>query len=152
MPAQALAGGACQIGTMRHDPNPHRDRVTAITPRSCRAHQHCEDISVGFPNGMCSGACQQLQAGETCGSIAILSGFNNCLARAQKPFDQCLSENVRPGSLQECSTQNPCRDDYICARGPEQKGVCIPPYFLFQLRVDGHTLPDEAKGLFTKHH
>ena len=152
MPAQALAGGACQIGSMRHDPNPHRDRVTAITPRSCRAHQHCEDVSVGFPNGMCSGACRHLQAGETCGSIAILSGFNNCLARAQKPFDQCLSENVRPGSLQECSPQNPCRDDYICARGPEQKGVCIPPYFLFQLRVDGHTLPDETKGLFTKHH
>ena len=151
MPTQTLAGGACQIGSMRHDANPHRDRVIDISSRSCQAHQHCEDVSVGFPNGMCSGACKQLQAGETCGSIAILNGFNNCLARGQKPFDQCLSENVRPGSLQECSSQHPCRDDYICARGPEQKGVCIPPYFLFQLRVDGHTLPDEAKGLFTKH-
>lgn len=30
------------------------------------------------------------------------------------------------------------RDDYICARTPDGNGACIPPYFLFQLRVDGH--------------
>lgn len=141
MPPQVLAGGACQIGTMRPDVNSHRDSVTNIMARSCQPHQHCEDVSVGFPNGMCSGACSQLQPGETCGSIAILSDFNACLARGRKPFDQCLSENVRPGSLQQCSPQQACRDDYICARNAEQKGVCIPPYFLFQLRVDGHVLP-----------
>jgi len=35
--------------------------------------------------------------------------------------------------------KTPCRDDYICAESfvPE-RGVCVPPYFLFQFRVDGH--------------
>ena len=33
-------------------------------------------------------------------------------------------------------------DDFICAQAegqPEGRGACIPPYFLFQMRVDGHS-------------
>ncbi|WP_437943724.1 hypothetical protein WMF27_00680 [Sorangium sp. So ce281] len=28
-----------------------------------------------------------------------------------------------------------------CARTSSGEGACIPPYFLFQLRVDGHAVP-----------
>jgi hypothetical protein len=89
---------------------------------------------------MCSRGCVDLQRGETCGSIAILQGFNACLA-ARKPFTECLRNNVRPAALKSCSETEPCRDDFICARTAEGHGACIPPYFLFQLRVDGHPAP-----------
>ena len=42
-----------------------------------------------------------------------------------------------------CNTQRSCRDDYVCARiGDDTDGACLPAYFLFQLRVDGHPAPD----------
>ncbi|MBK8216516.1 MAG: hypothetical protein IPK71_22530 [Myxococcales bacterium] len=43
--------------------------------------------------------------------------------------------------LQKCDVANQCRDDYVCARVPGPNGTtvggCVPPYFIFQLRVDG---------------
>ncbi|MBL9111705.1 MAG: hypothetical protein JNM74_20645, partial [Myxococcales bacterium] len=43
--------------------------------------------------------------------------------------------------LQTCDVANQCRDDYVCARVPGPNGTtvggCVPPYFIFQLRVDG---------------
>jgi hypothetical protein len=69
--------------------------------------------------------------------IAELRPFNDCLARNQ-PFADCLARHVNPAGLRACSESAPCRDDYICARTPAGTGACIPPYFLFQLRVDGH--------------
>jgi hypothetical protein len=89
---------------------------------------------------MCSGNCADLRHGETCGTIAILQGFNACLA-ARKPFAACLRENVRPAALKTCSEVEPCRDDFICAQTADGHGACIPPYFLFQLRIDGHPQP-----------
>ena len=81
----------------------------------------------------------------------ILQGFNACLA-ARRPFAECLRNNVRPAVLKGCDANEPCRDDYICARTAaghsaskdareRAHGACIPPYFLFQLRVDGHPAP-----------
>lgn len=139
LPAAPTAGSACQPGRMRHDENPHRDRVLAQPENDCGPSRFCEDSSVGFPAGMCSGGCANLKAGEICGSIAVLQGFNQCLAR-KKPFASCLRDNVRPGALKACDDERFCRDDYICARTPGG-GACIPPYFLFQLRVDGHPSP-----------
>ncbi|MBX3263164.1 MAG: hypothetical protein KF782_26050 [Labilithrix sp.] len=40
-----------------------------------------------------------------------------------------------------CNVAVPCRDDYVCAYvpgAPEGTGACMPPYFIFQARVDGH--------------
>jgi hypothetical protein len=86
---------------------------------------------------MCTASCRDLPAGAACGVIALLTPFNNCLAR-NTPFPRCLAEHVEPAGLRACSEDAPCRDDYICARTPSGNGACIPPYFLFQLRVDGH--------------
>jgi hypothetical protein len=52
-----------------------------------------------------------------------------------------LRLHTRPGQLRQCSARHACRDDYICSQNeghPPGSGVCIPPYFLFQMRVDGH--------------
>jgi len=140
LPEAPIAGSACQTGRVMQDRDPHRDRVTGQTETSCGASAICEGVAVGFPAGMCSRGCGDLHAGETCGSIALLVGFNACLA-ARKPFAACLRDNVRPAALKACSDTEPCRDDYICARTAAGEGACIPPYFLFQLRLDGHPSP-----------
>ena len=94
---------------------------------------------------MCSGACKPGDADGVCGHIAILDDFNRCLA-GNKPFAQCL-RHTRPGQLRRCSAAQACRDDYVCTQvaqpsGPlfasDSGGACMPPYFLFQMRVDGH--------------
>jgi hypothetical protein len=140
LPEIPVAGSACRLGHIVHDRDPHRDRMVEQRHTGCGSSAICESAEVGFPGGMCSRGCSDLQPDETCGSIAILPSFNACLA-ARKPFAACLRENVRPAALRACSEAEPCRDDFICARTTEGRGACIPPYFLFQLRVDGHPLP-----------
>jgi len=138
----ATVGSRCEPTRITPSTNPWLDRAEKLPRISCEgAASVCEKTSVGFPGGMCSGPCDPKDANGTCGGIAILSDFNSCLA-AKKPFGECLARHTRPGNLRSCSAQQPCRDDYICAQGegqPEGRGACIPPYFLFQMRVDGHS-------------
>ena len=89
---------------------------------------------------MCSVTCEALTPGAACGGIPQLRGFNDCLAK-RRPFAECIRGNIRARGLRSCDDKTPCRDDYICARGPNAQGVCMPPYFLFQMRVDGHAPP-----------
>lgn len=138
--SNASEGSHCKVGIYKANDNPKKDRIIQATELSCREDLYCEDTSVGFPGGMCSGDCTKLGKNATCGSIAILFGFNQCLSQA-KPFEKCLVDNVRPGSLRSCGATQHCRDDYICAKTASGAGGCIPPYFLFQLRVDGHPKP-----------
>ncbi len=149
VPTSKISGSPCTAARMVHNTNPKKDSLKLSTDSFCGSNSVCEDTSVGFPNGMCAGSCANLKAGETCGSIAILHEFNSCLATGKIPFAKCLSENVRPASMQECDSDKFCRDDYICARTSSGKGSCIPPYFLFQLRVDGHPSPGLGKEKFT---
>lgn len=130
-------GDACEYGTLSFT-DAHRDdaRLSRVT---CQGGRVCEASSVGFPSGMCAGSCDELPEGAVCGGIALLTEFNACLA-AGRAFDRCVLENTRPGALRACSMAEPCRDDYVCARAPRGGGACMPPYFLFQLRVDGHPL------------
>ena len=149
VPVKKISGSPCVAGEMLHHTNPKKDGIKKSKEQMCSAGYICEASSVGFPNGMCAGSCDNLKPGETCGAIAELFGFNNCLANGKTPFAKCLSENVGPASLQACDQKNFCRDDYICARTSEGKGACIPPYFLFQLRVDGHPSPGLGQEKFT---
>lgn len=138
----ATVGARCEPTRITPSANPWLDRAEKLPRISCEgAASVCEKTSVGFPGGMCSGPCDPKDGNGTCGGIAILSDFNSCLA-AKKPFGECLARHTRPGNLRSCSAQQPCRDDYICAQAegqPEGRGACIPPYFLFQMRVDGHS-------------
>lgn len=135
-------GARCEPTRITQSANPWLDRAEKLPRVSCEGlFSVCEKTSVGFPGGMCSGPCDPRDRNGTCGGIAILSDFNSCLA-AKKPFGECLAKHTRPGNLRSCSAQQACRDDYICAQAegqPEGRGACIPPYFLFQMRVDGHS-------------
>lgn len=137
LPAQPSTGDPCEPARVRALCDAQRD---GVEPAAARACPHvCEATRVGFPGGMCASSCSALPGDAACGGIAVLTPFNDCLAR-QRPFAECAREHVRPAGLRACSDRAPCRDDYVCARNHEG-GVCLPPYFVFQLRVDGHPTP-----------
>lgn len=138
-PVERAAGDACELGRMRASEESHKDYVALRPELDCGVGRVCEHNGVGFPGGMCSADCSVLGERESCGAIAQLVAFNSCLAR-QQAFESCILDNTRPGALRACSEEQPCREDYICARMPNGSGGCIPPYFLFQMRVDGHVL------------
>ncbi|WP_437288277.1 hypothetical protein [Sorangium sp. So ce406] len=140
LPAAPEIGDPCQVGAVVPHADPHRDRAAAARAGACPPAAVCNTSPVGFPGGMCTGSCGALPEEGVCGAIAVLDPFNRCLARGTL-FTECLSRHVAPAGLRRCSTEDPCREDYVCARTSSGEGACIPPYFLFQLRVDGHAVP-----------
>jgi hypothetical protein len=138
LPSSAGTGDPCEPARVRADRDAKRDGVERASARPCA--QVCEATRVGFPGGMCAASCSDLPNDAACGGIAILTPFNDCLAR-QRPFAECVRDHVRPAGLRACSDLLPCRDDYVCARTAQRGGVCLPPYFVFQMRVDGHPTP-----------
>jgi hypothetical protein len=134
MPRQPVAGAACKPGVVDF----RSDRIASAKETPCRTGDVCEDVDVGFPGGMCAGSCEGLDesaAHARCGGIAILTPFNECLARGEL-FSTC-ARHARPAALRACGRADPCRPDYLCAHG-EGGDVCLPPYFVLQMRVDGH--------------
>jgi hypothetical protein len=129
-------GDACELGPIRPNADPRKDHGPKATAGGC-VDSRCNLDRYGFPGGMCRARCEPLPAGGACGVIAVLAPFNACLAKG-RPFPECLADNVEPAGLRACDLATPCRDDYVCARTPDGAGACTPPYFLFQLRVDGH--------------
>ncbi|SEE27420.1 hypothetical protein SAMN05519104_5647 [Rhizobiales bacterium GAS188] len=108
------------------------------------SHQEfrASDSSGGFPAGMLRiDGCENLPGEAKCGRVAA-TGFNKCISDG-RPFQDCLKLTKTAG-LRACDRANPCRQDYICTDpyadlpGDKSKGTCIPPYFVFQFRVDGH--------------
>lgn len=138
LPPSPGTGDPCEPARVRADRDAQRDGVERTKTRSCT--QVCEATRVGFPGGMCAASCSALPSDAACGGIAILTPFNDCLAR-QRPFAECVRDHVRPAGLRACSDRAPCRDDYVCARTAQGGGTCLPPYFVFQMRVDGHPVP-----------
>lgn len=133
------AGDPCEVGQMKPNADARRDRIVDAQRFACDRGGVCQSNRVGFPGGMCSVGCAQADADEVCGLIPALQAFNTCIGR-RKPFEGCILDNASPAAMRACDHDHPCRDDYICARSSSERGVCMPPYFLFQLRVDGHVL------------
>ena len=131
-----VVGDPCEVGQVKPHENGRRDRVVSVQKRSC-VDSACNRNAVGFPGGVCRSSCSSPGPHGACGKLAMLGPFNACLAR-HEPFTDCLSNHAAPAGLRACGAGDPCRDDYVCARKSGSEGVCIPPYFLFQLRVDGH--------------
>ena len=134
LPPVPRVGDACERGGVTARADYLRDRMSSQKVEGC-PDMICNRSGVGFPGGMCTADCGA--AGAACGSIAILDPFNACLGRGNS-FLSCIRGNVQPAGLRACDSQNPCRDDYVCARAGSG-GACLPPYFVFQLRVDGHS-------------
>lgn len=145
MPERPAVGAMCEPARLTPRADARLDRALRGQRLSCGDEGVCEKTAVGFPGGMCSSACKPGDPDGVCGQIAILDDFNRCLAE-KKPFAQCL-QHTRPGQLRRCSATRACRDDYVCAQVAQPAarlftsdagGACMPPYFLFQMRVDGH--------------
>ncbi len=140
MPIKGVtAGDPCDFGRVSWNADGTKDKMTNKVSRSCGDGLWCLNAGDGFPGGMCFGECSNKQPGEACGSIAV-GGFNECLGRGVL-FLKCLDDHTSPITTKSCDQSAPCRDDYICARTESGAGACVPPYFLFQLRVDGHPKP-----------
>jgi peptide/nickel transport system substrate-binding protein len=128
------------------DPNHY---VTPSAPPGLRAaHQGFkrDDLTGGFPAGMLlKPDCTGLPTEAACGRLAT-SGFNDCITH--HPFPYCLEQHSAKAGLRACTSATPCREDYICTAPHDATkfGTCIPPYFVFQFRVDGHP------GSFTAAH
>ncbi len=149
-------GDACEESKVSASVDPHRDTVTSREV-ACGEGANCLRAKGGFPDGMCQKRCDALGArlssdGKTvCSGVPFgsgpLGGFNKCLFELKRPFAECLADDVRPTTARACDEANPCRDDYACVRiftkGRDHDGAigaCMPPYFVFQGRVDGHRL------------
>jgi hypothetical protein len=148
LPELAPVGDVCETVRITPNPDSHRDRVVDHRTLACDQDgksARCNPVEQGFPDGMCRADCTEAEvgtiAGETiCGLVPSASGLTQCLA-AHRPFHECLATQNTATFLRTCDATEACRDDYACARvknGPPGVGACMPPYFAFQARVDGH--------------
>jgi hypothetical protein len=143
----APVGDSCETVTLSSNPDSHRDRLVSHVITACNANARCNPASQGFPDGLCRTDCTDADVGtldgsSICGLVPSAAGLTQCLA-AHRPFKECLAADNTPTFLRTCDRTEPCRDDYACVRvrnGPPGIGACMPPYFAFQARVDGHLL------------
>lgn len=138
--AEGAIGSPCEYGVMLSRGKPHRDYVSRMTSHACAAPQSCDGNFSGFPLGSCGASCSARTESGACGDFLDVDGFQNCL-RARISHDECAKKHVFKTGLRACDAANPCRQDYVCVR-TEQPGVgaCVPPYFVYQLRLDGYPL------------
>ncbi len=130
-------GSVCEAGQLRSSARFERDSIAHKTSLPCPTDAVCNSSRAGFPAGVCVGSCANPPDGTTCTGIPQLTPFNQCLAR-HKPFADCVTSTAVNVLVRSCSAQTPCRADFVCSRGPQGQGACMPPYFLMELRVDGH--------------
>jgi hypothetical protein len=117
----------------------------AACPAPTGAMKHgafCAPNWLGFTGGMCSERCDDLGAlrgGAICAPLPSAGYEADCFFGDQK-IEACLSRHAVAAWIASCDALHPCRDDYGCARvpgAPAGIGACVPPYFVFQARVDG---------------
>lgn len=147
LPETQQVGDPCESGIIKtkefgndvYERSGERAAVTVKDALCSPQSQAPGTSSGGFLNGnVRTRSCANLPKEASCGPLpAARPGFNACLT--QKNFGDCLKEYAVGVGLRGCDQRNPCRDDYICAESFETgRGSCVPPYFMFQFRVDGH--------------
>jgi hypothetical protein len=142
------SGEACEESKVTFTSDPTQDKVTMGPVFACVNPNGSGGACVrsggnpgGFPNGMCTGGCNtigQVQGDGMCG-ISVPDGFNACMGSGGL-FEDCVA-NPTTHWRKACSAATPCGPDYVCAavtNAPAGVGACMPPYFIFQARVDGH--------------
>ncbi len=137
VPEAGDIGSVCEAGQLRSNASPERDAMSHRTALPCPTGSFCNSSAAGFPAGVCAAGCANPADGTTCTGIPQLTPFNRCLAQ-HKPFTDCVTATAIDVLVRSCSTETPCRAHFVCSRGPQGQGACMPPYFLRQLRVDGH--------------
>lgn len=140
------AGDACEKDAITTSSDAHADRVTNLDSgddacRRWKPEASCSGAAGGFPGGACAASCTKLgllKGDAICGP-APPAHFNECMA-GHRSFEECMSP-PKLSYRKACNVTLPCRDDYVCAYvpgAPAGTGACMPPYFIFQARVDGH--------------
>ena len=144
-------GDACENARIVFADTPDGDRILPGKKEGCDmrgAHQTadaCSPNAYGFAGGLCSEECATLgvvEGAAICTDIPT-SGYESECFLTPQPIEQCLLTHVARRWVRTCDAENPCRDDYGCARvsgAPAGIGACVPPYFVFQARVDGPAL------------
>ena len=105
----------------------------------------CAPNWLGFTGGMCSVLCEHLGEiqGESICAPLPSAGYEADCFLSHEPIEECLERHYASARIAKCDASTPCRDDYGCARvpaAPPGVGACVPPYFIFQVRVDGPLL------------
>lgn len=126
--------------------------ATCPAPDPARfAGPFCAPNWLGFTGGMCSTPCDAVgtvvpaAAGATPAICAALpaAGYEADCFVGREPIEKCLPRHLVHAFVGACDREHPCRDDFGCARVPNAPlgvGACVPPYFVFQARVDGPNL------------
>jgi hypothetical protein len=158
--AQEFAGLPCLKGTMKDNAaDPYHDAL-ATTQFACRNTDSgptgyaCSAAVLGVPGGLCYHTCANGNVphdpkDELC---AYGGGKEFDLCAGKNDFAQCLSGAIKASLREACDESQPCREDYICQKfvqvrsnppvaPADGRGYCVPTYFLFQVRVDGHPNP-----------
>jgi hypothetical protein len=144
-------GDACEDARAEPLEGPDGDRIVSRGKETCffggkdAGKDSCSPNHYGFPGGMCSDACTTLgrvRDGFVCADLPA-SGYETDCFPQRIPIEKCLETHFARRIVRGCDPKNPCRDDYACARVPglpPTEGACVPPYFVFQARVDGPVL------------
>jgi hypothetical protein len=132
-------------------PGPDGDRVKPEPLSACGKadagasddEAQCSPNGFGFPGGLCSAACATI--GDVRGdSICVdipSSGYESECFFTPVPIERCLETHRARRRVRSCDVEHPCRPDFACVAVPgETLGACVPPYFVFQARVDGPML------------
>jgi hypothetical protein len=142
-------GDACEPATVTTGLGANGDHQSPLPSITCRVGGHvivrdgCLGNGLGFPGGTCTDRCTTVGAlsandDAICAELPM-SGYEEVCFRTNEPIEKCLASRVSPSLVRACDADHPCRDDYACARvtATATRGACVPPYFVFQARVDG---------------
>jgi hypothetical protein len=151
VPATRTAGDACENARVVARPGASGDQMIADLPEVCTGQAPdtipCVPNAYGFPLGFCTEPCAQPGArwGSSVCALMLLSGYEYICFPLDEPIEDCVRKRalVTATTTRACSADDPCRDDYGCLRYPDSApgtGACVPPYFLFDFRVDGPRL------------
>lgn len=149
--AEPVAGDVCQRGDLvAHATDPRKDEMKGRLKRFGCGGYACLPPVEGTPGGLCYAHCDTGSKPRNAHELCAYNGgasFDTCAASGD--WSGCILQSTRRGLRQACDESTPCRDDYICqrfyefddggVRVPEEtRGYCVPNYFLYQLRLDGH--------------
>ncbi len=141
-------GDSCQNVQLGPDLGLDGDRVVPQPALPCsmgeRATGRCDVNGQGFPGGMCTATCF-VEGEQTPKTVCVRIphfGFERSCLLPGVLIEECIRDprNSVLDELRRCSRTEACRDDFVCGRVeglPPDQGACVPPYFLFQTRVDG---------------
>ncbi|MFZ5890746.1 MAG: hypothetical protein ACOY0T_06810 [Myxococcota bacterium] len=134
-------GAPCEYGRIQQSTPSHRDQVSQMQRPACGDAFVCNGNFSGFPLGECTARCSARHPDASCADFLDVDGFQNCL-RGHINADSCAERFVFPDASRACDSAHPCRQDYVCVRTRQPGiGACVPPYFVYQLRLDGYPLP-----------